>query len=162
MAGEDNSWSLPDGVYTHFGLQEVLELRLQSHHELGARSDAVGVESLSVERFGLLVALGLLELSLGLRGRVLGRPEASGALLVHLCPGGDAVDSQEEQPARAHHANERLQVVEDAFENFCLRDAVVVVVVRVRAVVDDAVHVQVEVVKLGHLEIINDEKKVTT
>jgi hypothetical protein len=85
--------------------------------------------NLSVELLGLLVALGLLELALGLRSCVLGRPEASGALLVHLCPGGDAVNGQEEQPARAHHSNKRLQVVEDPLKDFRLRDAVVVVVI---------------------------------
>jgi len=43
--------------------------------------------------------------------------------------------------------------MEDAFKDFRLRDAVVVVVIWMGTVVDDAVHVQVEVVKLGNLKI---------
>jgi len=97
------------------------------------------------------LSFGLLGLSLSLAGRIFGRPEATRTLLVHLSPGGDAVDCQEEQAPGAHHTHQRLQVVEDALENFCLRDAVVMVIVRVRTVVDDAVHVQVQVVKLRDL-----------
>ena len=153
MSGEDYSGPLPGRVNAHFGLQEVLELGLQSHHEFSSRSNAVRVEPFSVKLLGLLITLGFLELALGLRSCVLSRPEASGALLVHLCPGGDAVHGEEEQPARAHHSNERLQIMEDAFKDFRLRDAVVVVVIWMGTVVDDAVHVQVEVVKLGNLKI---------
>ncbi len=58
--------------------------------------------------------------------------------------------------SRLDHPEEDLDVVEDALEYLLLRDPEVgVVVVGVRADVDDAVHVEVQVVELGDLVLLH-------
>mmetsp|Transcript_11144 Transcript_11144/g.26201 ORF Transcript_11144/g.26201 Transcript_11144/m.26201 type:complete len:292 (+) Transcript_11144:1750-2625(+) len=114
-------------------------------HKVGAGSDAVGIELGPVgedavagqDGGGQLLAL-------------LGRAEAAGALLVHLGAGGDAVDGQVQHLARPDEAVEAIDVAKDLLEHGRLvQHDDFVVVVAVRAGVDDAVHVEVEVVHLA-------------
>lgn len=79
-------------------------------------------------------------------------PESSTSLLVHLCPWCHAVHGHEEDLPWLDDPEEHLQVMEDVSKNLLLRDAKVdIFIVGVRALVDDAVHVQIEIVKLWNL-----------
>mmetsp|Transcript_23449 Transcript_23449/g.67568 ORF Transcript_23449/g.67568 Transcript_23449/m.67568 type:complete len:396 (+) Transcript_23449:1163-2350(+) len=113
-------------------------------HKVGARRDAVGIELGAVGEDAVAGQDGGGQL-LGL----LGRAEAAGALLVHLGPGRDAVDGQVQHLSWPYEAVEAIDVAKDLLEHGRLvQDDDLVVVVAVRAGVDDAVHVQVEVVDL--------------
>ena len=71
-------------------------------------------------------------------------PEPPTALLVHLGSRGDAIDGEEEELLRLDDGEEVGDVGEHCKEDGLLRDAERgVVVVWVRAIVDDAVHVEV-------------------
>ena len=101
--------------------------------------DAVAVKARLVGDL-LAPALGLLDRLLVL----LCRPEAPTALLIHLGPRCNAVDGEEEELLGLDDAEEVGDVAKDGEEDVLLADAERrVVVVGVRAVVDDAVHVQV-------------------
>lgn len=79
-------------------------------------------------------------------------PESSTSLLVHLCPWRHPVHSHEEDLPWLDDPEEHLQVMEDVSKYLFLRDAKVdILIIRVRALVDDAVHVQIEIVKLWNL-----------
>ena len=80
-------------------------------------------------------------------------PEPASPLLVHLCPWCDAIHRHEEDLARLDDPEEHFQVVEDVSKNLFLRNAKVnVLVIRVGTLVDDPIHVQIEIVKLWNLE----------
>ena len=68
-------------------------------------------------------------------------------LLVHLGARRDAVDGHEEHLARAHGANDAVNVARDRGKHLSLRLGRGAVL-RVHARVDDAVHVEVQVVEL--------------
>lgn len=127
---------------------KVLQLLMQPGHKLCAGRDAVRVKP----RFrgqNLPPLCGLLLEHLGLPGA----PEATAALLVHLGPRCHTVDGHEEHLAWLDHAEQHLNVVEDVSKDLLLRYAEMGIgIVRVRAHVDDAVHVQIQVVKLRYLK----------
>lgn len=80
------------------------------------------------------------------------QPESASSLLVHLCPWRHTIHSHEEDLARLDDPEEHLQVMEDVCKNLFLRDAKVdILIVWVRTLVDDAIHVQIEIVKLWNL-----------
>lgn len=84
-------------------------------------------------------------------------PKSSSSLLVHLCPRRHAVHRHEEDLARLDDPEENLQVMEDIGKDFLLGNAEVdILVVRVGTLVDDPVHVQIEIVKFWNL---NRERK---
>jgi hypothetical protein len=63
------------------------------------------------------------------------------------------VNSHEEQLLRLDHVEERLQIKENVAKDLLLGDAKVhVVVVWMTAIVDYSIHVEVEIVKLRHLQ----------
>jgi hypothetical protein len=75
----------------------------------------------------------------------LGGPEAPAALLVHLRPRRNAVDGHEEDLARLYLGEEVIDVGEDGEDHLLLRQPERSIALRrrrVRAVVDDAVHVE--------------------
>ena len=76
--------------------------------------------------------------------------KSSRTLLVHFGPGGDTVDSEVEQPTGSHDIHDLVDVDEDVLALFLevLRDADVLVF-GVDAGMDEAIHVDVEVVDLG-------------
>jgi hypothetical protein len=103
------------------------------------RRNTVGVEAISL---GDVLALGprLVDRLLHL----LGGPEAPTALLVHLGARRNSIDSEEEELLGLDDAEEVRNVGEDGEEDGLLGNAKRrVVVVRVRAVVDDTIHVQI-------------------
>ena len=76
-----------------------------------------------------------------------GGAETASALLVHLGPGCDTIDSHKEGALRADDVEEMINVGENLSKDLLLSDAEERIdVVGMRAVVDDAVHVQIEVV----------------
>ena len=79
------------------------------------------------------------------------RSEASGSLLVHLGARGDTIYCHEKELLGLDFAEEMLNVVEDFDEHFVLGDVLGDgnVGVVVCAVVDDAIHVEVETVEFG-------------
>lgn len=80
------------------------------------------------------------------------QPESTSSLLVHLRPWRHTIHRHEENLARLDDPEEHLQVMEDVCKNLFLRNAKVdIFIVWVRTLVDDAVHVQIEVVKLWNL-----------
>lgn len=65
----------------------------------------------------------------------------------------NTVHRHEEQLLRLDHVEEKFKIEKNVLENLLLCDPEVnVVIVGMRTVVDDAVHVQVEIVELGHLQ----------
>ena len=59
--------------------------------------------------------------------------------------------------SRLNHSEQELNVVENVLKYFLLTDSEVrVVIVGMRADVDDAVHVKVQVVKLGNLVLFHN------
>ena len=130
---------------------EVLQRRGEPRHELGARRDHVLVEL--TDLLGEPCAhLGPLVLDKGLAKLPLlclvCASEASRPLLIHLGPWGDPVDGQVENLLRFDDAHDLVDVVKDVVEHSLLR-AGLGAFLRVRAGVDDTVHVKVEVVELG-------------
>jgi hypothetical protein len=84
-------------------------------------------------------------------------PEPPTPLLVHLGARGDAVDREEEQLLGFDDGKQVRDVVEDGEEDVVFRDAERgVIVVRVRTVVDDAVHVQVEGIEFGDAVLLDE------
>lgn len=80
------------------------------------------------------------------------KPEPSATLLVHFGPGCDSIHSHEEHLPGLDDAKEHFEVVEDVGKDLLLSDTeVYVLVVGVRALVDDPVHVQVQIIKLWDL-----------
>lgn len=80
-------------------------------------------------------------------------PESPASLLVHLCPWCHAIHRHEEDLARLDDPEEHLQVMEDVSKNLLLRNAKVdILVVRVGALMNNPVHVQIEIVKFWNLE----------
>mmetsp|Transcript_64923 Transcript_64923/g.193524 ORF Transcript_64923/g.193524 Transcript_64923/m.193524 type:complete len:284 (+) Transcript_64923:2265-3116(+) len=120
--------------------------------EVGAGRDDVGVEELACAAIGQSTALRLpvlpelLLLALHLLALLRG-PEPSRPLLVHLGAGGDAVDGHVEQLLGPDDADEAVQVEENVLVHvlliFWCR-----AIFRVAAWVDDAVHVEVQVVEI--------------
>lgn len=73
-------------------------------------------------------------------------------LLVHLRPGRNTVHGHKKQFLRFDRPEQRVDVVENVHENLLFGDAKLNVrVVRMGAIVNDSVHVQVKVVELGNL-----------
>lgn len=80
-------------------------------------------------------------------------PESPASLLVHLCPWCHAIHRHEEDLARLDDPEEHLQVMEDVSKNLLLRNAKVdILVVRVGALMNNPVHVQIEIVKFWNLK----------
>ena len=76
--------------------------------------------------------------------------------MIHLCPRCHSIDGHEEHLPWLDHSEEHLDVVEDVRDDLLLRNPKVwIIVVGVRAVVDDPVHVEVQVVKLRNLVILH-------
>eukprot|EP00047_Mylnosiga_fluctuans_P011955 m.23935 g.23935 ORF g.23935 m.23935 type:complete len:497 (-) comp3950_c0_seq2:77-1567(-) len=145
VAGEDDTDALPVLIVGHLAVQEALQLLLQAHHELRARGDRVGVK---LALCGNTLGLQLFRLQRCL----LRRAEAARALLVHLCTRRNAIDGHVQQPLRADDGDEVLQVRKHALEDHLLgKDDRGIDIAGVRALVNDAVHVQVEIIKLRDL-----------
>lgn len=65
----------------------------------------------------------------------------------------NTVNCHEEQLLRLDHVEEKFKIEKNVLENLLFCDPEVnIVIVGMRTVVDDAVHVQVEIVELGHLQ----------
>mmetsp|Transcript_57280 Transcript_57280/g.138394 ORF Transcript_57280/g.138394 Transcript_57280/m.138394 type:complete len:222 (+) Transcript_57280:564-1229(+) len=138
-AREDDLGAPPVDVLLHLPPDVVVEELGECRHELGAGRDAVGVKWL---RGDLLSPL------LGLHqrlGELLGRAEAALALLVHLGAGGHPVDGHVQDLAGADDVEDAVDVLEDG-EVHLLLGGGGGKVLGVAGRVDDAVHIQVEVV----------------
>jgi hypothetical protein len=132
----------PGRVFSDFLVDKVLELLMELDHEMGARSNAIRVEwRLFWEFFAF---------SEGLSTRVcrfLCRSKPPGSLLVHFCPWCDAINRQKKEFLGFNLCKDMVNVLENGEENVGFGDAKVdVVVILVGAVVNDAIHVQVQVV----------------
>lgn len=80
-------------------------------------------------------------------------PESPSPLLVHLCPRGHTIHSHEENFAWLDDSEEHLQIMKNVSENLLLRDAKMhILVVWVGTLVNDPVHVQIEIVKFRNLK----------
>lgn len=80
-------------------------------------------------------------------------PESPSSLLVHLCSWCHTIHSHEENLARLDDPEENLQVMEDVCKNLFLRDAKVdVLVIGMGTLVDNPIHVQIQIVKLWDLK----------
>lgn len=76
----------------------------------------------------------------------------SATLLIHLRSRRHSIHRHEEQLLRFDRPEQSVDVVENVRENLLLGDAKLDVrVVRMRAIVNDSVHVQVQVIELGNL-----------
>lgn len=65
----------------------------------------------------------------------------------------DSIDRQEKQFKRLDHVKDCLQVKENVLEDLLLCDAEMnIIVVRMRAIVDDSIHIQVKIIELGNLK----------
>lgn len=78
----------------------------------------------------------------------------SANLILQIVTYRHTVDRHEEKFLRLDHVEQKFEIEENVLENLFLCDTkVYVVVVGMRAVVDDAVHVEIQVVELGHLQV---------
>ncbi|KAF2276441.1 uncharacterized protein EI97DRAFT_39893 [Westerdykella ornata] len=138
MSRKDDLHTLPIQVLRDFLVDEISELLAKLCHELGARGDAVAVKSVFLRHFhafrnGFLSSLFSIECG----------AESSGALLVHLGSGCDAINRHEEELFRLNLPKQMLDVVEYGNEHLVLCHAEGGRVgVFVSAVMDDAVHVK--------------------
>ena len=147
----------PEWICRYFVSDKVFELLLQPDHEGCAGGDAVAVEPVLLGQV-LPPISGLLLIHL----RLSRRSEPAPALLVHLGAGSHSVHGHEKNLSRLDHAKQNLQVMENVREYFLLGDPEVgVVVVRVGAGVDDPVHVQVQIVKLGDLILLYNLEEIS-
>mmetsp|Transcript_6834 Transcript_6834/g.20360 ORF Transcript_6834/g.20360 Transcript_6834/m.20360 type:complete len:225 (-) Transcript_6834:1390-2064(-) len=113
----------------------------QLQHEVGAGGDAVAVELLPVgedavpgeERGGELLGL-------------LGGAESTGALLIHLGAGGDAVHGEVQDAAGADYAVQSVDVAENLLEHLGLVQHNEFLPIAVGARMNDPVHVQIEII----------------
>ena len=137
----------------------VLEALGQPGHERCARRDTVAVE---MRLFGLLrrqVHPLLLQLPpdpahrLDLLRGLLAGAEPSAPLLVHLGPRRHAVYRHVEQLARPHDGEQAVDALEDGDHHLVLVPGRGFVL-GVRARVDDAVHVEIQIVKLDSIWIL--------
>lgn len=80
-------------------------------------------------------------------------PEASSSLLVHFCSWCHTIHSHKEDFARLDDPEEHLQVMKDVCKNLFLRNAKVdILIIRVGALMDDSIHVKVEIVEFWNLK----------
>mmetsp|Transcript_5546 Transcript_5546/g.17558 ORF Transcript_5546/g.17558 Transcript_5546/m.17558 type:complete len:400 (-) Transcript_5546:30-1229(-) len=117
--------------------QPRAEPEAQAVHELRAGCDAV-----RVERALNVLLLGVAQQQFALERR----PEPPRALLVHLRARRDAVDGEVDDLLRAHDLQHFVGKREDALELLALAHRSQLGLVGVRAHVDDAVHVEVQVI----------------
>eukprot|EP00968_Pinguiococcus_pyrenoidosus_P005029 scaffold327_cov257-Pinguiococcus_pyrenoidosus.AAC.6 len=143
---------MPIAPLQHVEAQEARQLG----HEARARRNHIGVprplglgRQLEAVRQHLLAHL---LHRLVVLASLLGRLEAPRALLVHLGARRHSVDGQEEQAARPHRVEEPVHVVAHVAKHllFRLRSRSIL---RMRARVDDPVHVDVQVVELHAVRI---------
>lgn len=80
-------------------------------------------------------------------------PESPSSLLVHLCPWCHAIHRHEEDLTRLDNPEENLQVMKDVGKNLLLRNAKVdILIIWVGALMNNPIHVQIEIVKLWNLK----------
>lgn len=146
LATEYDPTFLPEGILRDFRSQKAAQAGLQSHHELCARRNAVAIESFMLT---LLATLPCLRLQLL---RLAGRAKAPAALLIHFGTWCDTIYGQEKQLLRLDQVEELVDVVVNVLKDLrLLQMEVDITIIRVRAVVDNPVHVQVEIVELRNL-----------
>lgn len=74
--------------------------------------------------------------------------------LVHFSSRSNSINSHEEHFARFNHSEEKVYVMEYISKYVLLRDPKVnVFIIRMGAVMDDPVHVQIQIVKLRYLYV---------
>lgn len=80
--------------------------------------------------------------------------------MVHFCSWRNAVHRHEEHLARLNDPEEHLQIVEDVGKNLLLRNSEVdILVVGVGALMDDSIHVEIEIVEFRNLKNDTQSKK---
>ena len=145
VTGKDDFASLPVNVFTDFLRNEILQLLRKPSHKFSTRRDTI-----RIERIFLWQLLPFSDRFLSRLLCVQGSSESPRPLLVHLRTRGHAINCHEEQLLRLYLAEEVLDIVEDLDEHLILAnmlgDAGIIVIVG--AVVDDAIHIKIEAVKL--------------
>mmetsp|Transcript_20651 Transcript_20651/g.43398 ORF Transcript_20651/g.43398 Transcript_20651/m.43398 type:complete len:218 (+) Transcript_20651:1816-2469(+) len=136
----------PDLIRLLLVLDPLPHSQPQLKHEIRPRRNAIGVESIHILR----------QLPVPRQNRrrqplcLLTRPETASSLLIHLGPGSHPVDGQVENLPGPYDFVKAIDVSKYLFEHFrFIEDGDLVFVIAVRAGVDDAVHVEVEVVDWG-------------
>lgn len=80
-------------------------------------------------------------------------PEASSSLLVHFCSWCHTIHGHKEDLARLDDPEEHLQVMKDVCKNLFFRNAKVdILIIRVGALMDNSIHVKVEIVEFWNLK----------
>mmetsp|Transcript_7695 Transcript_7695/g.18855 ORF Transcript_7695/g.18855 Transcript_7695/m.18855 type:complete len:273 (+) Transcript_7695:1560-2378(+) len=153
-ADDDGGSVHPKGIRLELVIHPLLKCKSQLEHKIGSGGDAVRVEPLLVGGVLELLALEVFtgrQICCQLFG-LLCRPEAARPLLVHFGAGGGSIDGKIQNLVGLDHFIETVHVQKDLFEHggFVQKDKFVVVV-SVRARVDNPVHVQIKVVDLNVL-----------
>lgn len=154
MPRVDNRQLLPQRVLLHLLPNKILQVRIDHRHKLRPRGDTIGVKN------GSFINLdALFNGFLAGFGGVLCRTETTGALLIHLGSGRHPIDGDvEEFLGFDDLRDDPVDIVPDVFHHFFLCEALGdFLVVGVGAGVDDAVHVQVEVVEFGEEGQVGDD-----
>lgn len=87
-------------------------------------------------------------------------PEPPSSLLVHFCSRRHAIHRHEEDLAGLDDPEEHLKIMEDVCKNLLLRNAKVdIFVIRVGALMNNPIHVQIEIVEFRNLK--NNKQKTT-
>mmetsp|Transcript_39618 Transcript_39618/g.84508 ORF Transcript_39618/g.84508 Transcript_39618/m.84508 type:complete len:257 (-) Transcript_39618:339-1109(-) len=133
---------LPDRIRLLLVLDPLSHGKPQLQHEVGPGRDAVGIERVPL-RQGPVPSQDRGRQLLGLlRGA-----ESARALLIHFGAGRHPVDGEVEHLPRLHDFVQSINVAENLFEHLRLvENGDLLLVVAVSARVDDAVHVEVEVI----------------
>ena len=144
VARQDNRWNLPKRIFRHLVSHEELEVLGESFHEGRPGRDAVRVERRHLT--GPFRVAGFFQcLFRSMIRRLSCRLEPPSTLLVHLCTGRDAVDGHKHELLGLDDVEQLVEVHEDLFDHLFFRQFDVWVV-PVRAIMDDAIHIEVEVV----------------
>lgn len=91
---------------------------------------------------------------IGVTSEFINIPSAS--LLVHLSPGSYTINSHEKQLLGLDYLEKNTDVMENILKNLLLRDTEMWIwIIRVRAIVDYTIHIQVHVIEVRNLKQIN-------
>mmetsp|Transcript_34898 Transcript_34898/g.87809 ORF Transcript_34898/g.87809 Transcript_34898/m.87809 type:complete len:212 (-) Transcript_34898:23-658(-) len=145
LAREDDLAASPCRIGGELVAHKVLDVFGETCHERSARCDAVAVER--ILRYRYTFGACLLECFVAFACR----SKTTRTLLVHLGTRCDTIDSHKEDLARFHKAEDLFQVTKNVLDHFAFTQefgSALGVVIWMRTAMDDAVHVQIEMIEL--------------
>jgi hypothetical protein len=143
--GDNDLDALPKGILLDLFANKKSEMLRELGHELGSRSDAIAVERL------LRQLLSHLQSQLQSLSSIIGCPKAARALLVHLGSWCTTIYGHVDEPAGLDDVKKTSDVLECLHKHIVLVRHCQAACVVVGAIVNDAIHVQIQIVELWNL-----------